>query len=240
MVAVRVTRFHWLPGTLELIPRFFHKCPVRYRLLIFDFDGTLADTFPAFLEHMRQTMEHFGLRTIDAQTLDELRGRGAREIIARLGIPAWKVPLLARYMRKLMAVDARQTRLFPGAVDMLRRLADRGQILAIVSSNAEANIRAVLGEQDSALITTFACGASLFGKAAKFRRVLKSTGLAASDALSVGDEIRDLESAREAGIDFGAVAWGYTKIEALQSRSPAAMLHTFEDLLHLCGPLPKS
>ena len=48
---------------------------MRYRLLIFDFDGTLADSFPAFLGHMRQTVEHFKLRAIDEQTLDELRGQ---------------------------------------------------------------------------------------------------------------------------------------------------------------------
>lgn len=204
---------------------------MRYRLLIFDFDGTLADSFPRFLEQMRQTGEHFGLRPIDEETLEALRSLGAREIIRYLGIPAWKVPLVARFMRRLMAADLTKTRLFPGMDEMLSRLVESGYQLAIVSSNAEANIRAVLGTESAGRIGAYACGASLFGKAAKFRKVLKLTGVPASQALTIGDEIRDFESAREAGLDFGAVAWGYTKVEALENLRPAFVFRRPEEIL---------
>ena len=57
----------------------------------------------------------------------------------------------------------------------------------------------------------------MFGKAAKFRKVLKRTGIAADDAIAIGDEVRDGEAAAQAGIDFGAVSWGYASPEALQA-----------------------
>lgn len=204
-----------------------------YRLLIFDFDGTLADSFPAFPAYVRQAVEHFGLRPIDDRSLDELRGKGAREIISILGIPTWKIPLVARYMRRLMTAGAPETRLFPGVPELLRTLTENGSVIAIVSSNSEPNVRAILGPENAALVRVYACGASLFGKAAKFRQVLKSTRLPARQALTIGDEIRDLEAARDCGIDFGAVSWGYTKIEALRDYSPARVFYRPEEIAEL-------
>ena len=194
---------------------------MRYRLVIFDFDGTLADTFPSFLRHMEQIVERFKLRRIDPDGLERLRGCGAREIMAELGLPLWKVPMVAKAFRELMAEDVGQTQLFPGVPQVLECLIASGCLLAIVSSNAERNIRTVLGEELAGKITVFECGAALFGKAARFRKVLKRTGIPAAEAVAVGDEIRDLEAAQEAKIVFGAVSWGYTKPEALKARSPA-------------------
>jgi phosphoglycolate phosphatase len=205
---------------------------VRYRLLIFDFDGTLADSFPIFLENIGQVMARFGLPPIDERSLEELRGRGAKEIIAHIGLPGWKLPLLAREMRKLLAANAARTRLFPGVPEMLRELAEAGCTLAIVSSNSEANIRTILGAE-SQRISIYACGASLFGKASKFRRVLKKTGIPASQTLAIGDEIRDIEAANEVPIDFAAVSWGYTKFNALHAHSPTFIVHRVEEIAKL-------
>ncbi len=209
-----------------------HKNPVSYRLLIFDFDGTLADSFPVFLEHMAQMIEHFGLRPIEPQSLDQLRTRSARELISDFGIPAWKVPLVVRYMRRLMAAHTSRTPLFARVPEMLQRLSEN-ITLAVVSSNSEANIRAILGPENSKRIRAYACGASLFGKAAKFRRVLKRTGVPAYETLAIGDEIRDLESAREAGIAFGAVSWGYTHVDAFRNYSPAFVFRHPDEILEL-------
>ena len=216
---------------LEVQPRFPQKDGMRYRLVIFDFDGTLADSFPMFLENVGTVIEEFGLRRLDPQSLDELRGCSAKEIMDRIGLPAWKVPLMVRSMRRLLAANVAQTRLFPGVEEMLHQLIEGGCTLAIVSSNSEANIRQVLGPETAGKIGVYACGASLFGKASKFRKVLKKTGVRASEVLTVGDEIRDHEAAIEVGIDFAAVSWGYTRAEALEARSPAIVLRRVEDIL---------
>ena len=71
----------------------------------------------------------------------------------------------------------------------------------------------------------------MFGKAARFRKVLRRTGIAARDAIAIGDEIRDLEAAQKAGVAFGAVTWGYTTAEALIARSPAALFHSIDEIV---------
>ncbi len=201
------------------------------QLFIFDFDGTLADSFPFFQSHMQQAVEHFGLRKVEVDDLDKLRNLSAREVILHLGLPLWKVPAVARYVRRLLSADAARTVLFPGAAEMLRQLFKSGATLAIVSSNSEANVRLILGPVTASYITVFECGASLFGKAAKFRKVVKTTGIAKRAALTIGDEIRDADAAREAGIAFGAVAWGYTNAEALRALGPAFLFQTLAEIL---------
>ena len=150
----------------------------------------------------------------------------ARALMRHLGIPAWKMPFIANHMRKRKSRELDQTRLFDGVDRMLRRLSDADIALALVSSNSEANVRAILGADNASLIRYYECGASLFGKASRFRKVLRRSGTPARDAICIGDEIRDFEAARKEGIAFGAVTWGYTTAEALIARSPAIVFRT--------------
>ncbi|PMY89178.1 HAD family hydrolase, partial [Pseudomonas sp. FW305-62] len=91
-------------------------------------------------------------------------------------------------VRRLAAQAAPSISLFPGVSEMLKRLAGRGVKLAIVSSNSEDTVRKVLGPDLAGLVTHYGCGASIFGKAAKFREVIRKAGVAEADVLSVGDE----------------------------------------------------
>lgn len=190
-----------------------------YRLVAFDFDGTLADTYEWFASVINGVADRFGFRRVEPADAERFRGLAAREIIAELGIPLWKMPSIARHMHALAAREIESVRLFPGVPEMIARL-DRGGVrLAVVSSNAEANVRAVLGPV-AAHVAHLDCGASLFGKAARLRAVSKAASCRPDEMLAVGDEIRDLDAAREAGCAFAAVGWGYTTLEALQARGP--------------------
>lgn len=192
----------------------------RYSLAIFDLDGTLVDSFPWFLRHSNDVADRFGFRRIAPEDIDRLRREGACEILARLDVPLWKLPLIARHMRQLKSRHVDDLALFPGASEMLRALKDGGMTIALVSSDSEANARRQLGDANAALFSEFACGASLFGKAAKFRRVLKRSGVDPSRAIAIGDEVRDIEAARAAGIACGAVTWGYAAPETLRALGP--------------------
>jgi len=202
---------------------------MRYKLVIFDFDGTLADSFPWFCRILNDVADRFGFRRTEPREIDALRTMGARDLMRHFGIPAWKIPFIAHHVRKRKARELGETRLFDGVDRMLRELSDAGIVLALVTSNSESNARAILGES-ARLFRTYECGVSMFGKAARFRKVLRRTGTPAADAICIGDEIRDLEAARKEGIAFGAVTWGYTTAEALIARSPTAVLHSVDEI----------
>jgi phosphoglycolate phosphatase len=141
-------------------------------------------------------------------------------------------------MRQLKTASLADIALFPGVDAMLCALAHAGVRLALVSSDHEANVRAQLGEANAALFADFACGASLFGKPQKFRRVLMRAGIAPADAIAIGDEVRDIEAARAAGIACAAVTWGYAAPAALRARRPDRLFDRVEEIAPalLAGP----
>jgi phosphoglycolate phosphatase len=197
-----------------------------YRLAIFDYDGTLADSFAWFTGVYGEVAQRFRLRPLDRDALEAARASSAGALVRQLEVPAWKLPLIANHMRKLAARDRDAIRLFPGVADMLHALAACDVAIAIVTSNSEENVRHALGAELAGLVRHFACGASLFGKRRKLRSVLRLSGVPARDGLVIGDEIRDLEAARAEGLPFGAVGWGYTTLEALQAQRPEELFAT--------------
>lgn len=206
-----------------------------YRLAIFDFDGTLADSFPWFLSVVNHLADEHGFRRIEDHEIEKLRSHSARQVVAQMGVPAWKMPRIARHMRQLMERDIAHIPLFPGVDLLLRGLAERGVCLAIVSSNSTGNVRRILGPGTAALIRHYGCGVSIFGKGAKLRGVLRDSGVPAREAICIGDEIRDLEAAHAEGIAFGAVSWGYTDPESLRAHAPEMMFTRMEEILRIAG-----
>ncbi|TXM94545.1 HAD hydrolase-like protein [Methylobacterium sp. WL30] len=197
--------------------------PARgYRLVVLDFDGTLADTFPWFCGVLDAVADRYRFRRVAAHETDELRRLSARAIMARLGVPRWKLPVIARHMHGLAARDAALLHPFPGTSEMLAGLGEAGVATAVLSSNTEANVRRVLGP-DAARIGRYACGASVFGKARRLASLLRHARIEPRAVLCVGDELRDLDAARAVGCAFGAVAWGYTDGATLSAARPDLM-----------------
>lgn len=206
-----------------------------YRLVIFDFDGTLADSLPWLERVFGELADEFGFHRPDAGEMERLRHTPPREALAILRVSRWKMPFIAARARRRMSRELETIRTFPGVEEALRQLYDAGVMLALVSSNSRRNVERVLGAPTAARIVHWACGAALLGKAALFRRVLARSGLPAREVLCVGDEIRDAQAARAAGIAFGAVGWGYNELAALQGEAPAEVFERVEDLARLAG-----
>lgn len=205
--------------------------PSPYRLVIFDFDGTLADSGDWFLAQADDLADRFRFRRVTPDEVEALRGQSSRAVIRYLGIPRWKLPAIARYIHALLAQQADRISLFDGVVPLVEALHSAGITIALVTSNAETNVRAILGPEIAGRISHFECGASLFGKARLFRRVLRRSKVPAVQALCVGDETRDMVSAHKAGITAGAVLWGYANREALAATHPACFFDTPGDVL---------
>jgi len=209
---------------------------MSYRLAIFDFDGTLADSFPFFVSVFNRIADEHGFRRVDAEQVQRLRHHDSRTIMRQLGMPVWKLPLATRSFIGLMRENAARIPLFEGIHEVLHTLSRDGVRLAIVSSNSEQNVRLVLGPALVSLFHHYECGMSIFGKAARIRKVVKQAAVPATHALYVGDQAMDAQAARKVGVDFGAVSWGYAPIEALRRIKPEREFGTPAELLEIGRP----
>ncbi len=207
-----------IPSTRNLMASHTRQTTgMPYRLVLFDFDGTLADTFPLFLRLIDEVSRQFAIRPIGLDELEALRGMPTSGILSTLGVSRRRLPAIMRHARQRMTEERASISLFPGVQPLLEALANAGTALAVVSSNSEETVRAVLGGPLSARVQEFACGVGLFGKAAKVRGVVRRAGVAREHAAFVGDEERDVSAARRARVPSIAVTWGYATEGAVAS-----------------------
>ena len=193
----------------------------KYKMVLFDSDGTLADTLPWASAAFNQLADKYGFKPITAAEHEELRHLSMQEMLQRAKIPLWRLPSLVTGMRKLMAEHVHEFSLFDGISSSLQKLSQSGVVLGIVSSNSAHTVRTILGPENAALFQHFACSASIFGKGPKLRAVLRTSGITAEDAIYIGDEVRDAEAAHKVGMAYGAVAWGYHDLKTLRAQSAA-------------------
>ncbi|MCC8912948.1 HAD hydrolase-like protein [Xanthomonas euvesicatoria] len=203
-------------------------------LIIFDFDGTLADSFGFFLSTQRLLAERHGFRAAQAHEVDDARRLSTRELLKASGLSAWRVPWVAADFIRLMRA-APPVALFPGIAHTVGALHAGGSRLAVVSSNSVENVQRALGAELSATFAVIEGGAHLLGKQRALRRVLRATGHTESQAVYVGDQVADWEAAQLVGLPFAAVAWGYAHPDVFAGLAGTRLIERVEDLLALSG-----
>lgn len=213
---------------------------MAFRLAIFDFDGTLADSFPVLLRALNAAAVRYGFRQVSERDVHELRGRTPWEVMEHVEVATWQLPMIMHFVRERMAEEIDAVALFPGMHEVLEDLAAHGTQVAIVTSNSESSVRHVLGDRLAALVCEYRCSVSMFGKRPRMRQVLASTGVAPWQAVAIGDEVRDLRAARAEDIPFCAVSWGFTTVPAFVAAAPDYLVGRVEDLVGLVtGPVPR-
>ena len=204
---------------------------MKYDLVIFDFDGTLANTFDWFIGALNSLSDKYRYSKIDDQEIEIIRSSNAHTLYKQRRISRWKLAHIASDLRTLMAEDIEKIDLFDGVSSMLKTLAENHVKIGIVSSNSYANIRKILGTQNAAFIDYYECGVSVLGKASKLRKILKKSGVNIVKAIFVGDELRDIEASKKVGLPYGVVRWGYNDIHYLRKTGPNEEFDTVIDIL---------
>jgi phosphoglycolate phosphatase len=204
---------------------------MKYKLVIFDFDGTLADSFPWFMKTLDIVTEEFNLNKINLEDMPELRKLDSLSFLKHLKIPLYKLPRISTFMRNMMSENIEEIKMFDGIENMFHELKKLGHKIAIVSTNSKENIIKVLGDELIKMNDHFVGGVSVFGKESKLKKVLKLSGIDKKDAIYIGDELRDVLASQKIGMPCGAVAWGVNDAEALAELKPDEMFYEVDHVL---------
>ena len=203
---------------------------MKYKLAIFDFDGTLANSFPWALSIVDEMAEKYRLNKVDLSEIEIFRGYDAKKLAKHYGVRWWKLPAMVNDARIMMSRDAHKIAVFEGVGDLLRTLSEAGVTLALVTANSLGNAQKILGPETFGFFSHYECGVSIFGKTAKFKKILRKSGFLANETICIGDEIRDIQAAQKAKISACAVSWGYTRVDALAAYSPDQIFTSMNEI----------
>ncbi|MDX2228867.1 MAG: HAD-IA family hydrolase [Leptolyngbyaceae cyanobacterium bins.349] len=202
------------------------------KVIIFDFDGTIADSFETVLRISNQLAAEFGYPITRSEEITELKNLSSREVMQRARISPFKLPFLLLRLRRELNREIDQLHLIPGMKTSLLSLKQQGYALGIVTSNSRQNVNTFLQLQGLNEVFDFVdSGLALFGKGRIIQRLLKRHKLNSMEVIYVGDETRDIEAARKIGICAIAVSWGFNSSQALAAENPNALIHHPDELL---------
>ena len=204
-------------------------------LLLFDFDGTVADTRSVAHRILNDMANEFGFRELPEDQLEAARAMSTRKFISHLGIRSWRVPMIARRGLELLHERIDQIEPIAGMPEIIASLHGRGHRIGILTSNSEANVAAFLARHRLPYFHFVRTSSKLFGKAREMKRILRAEKVLPADVLYIGDETRDIDAAKETGLRIAAVTWGYNSAEALAALDPHHMVTTPAELLDLAG-----
>jgi phosphoglycolate phosphatase len=206
------------------------KLMSNFKLALFDFDGTLADSLPFFVSVFNHLAQQHHFKCINENKAEDFRGYSVQKMMAHVGLPFWKLPIVARSFMTLMKENSDSIRLFDGVSDLFQTLKASGITIGIVTSNSHENVHCILGPDNMSCVTYIECGSSIFGKASRITRIIRESGMSSKHAIYFGDQAADLEAARKAKVTFGAVAWGYSSPEALKQHQPDYELNSIVEI----------
>lgn len=200
--------------------------------MIFDFDGTLADSFEIQKLALQTLAQRHNWPLISDEEFAELREKSLKDILKSRRIPLWRVPFLMQEGRKIIAEQWGSVQIFPGIQDMLLELRTEGYELGILTSNTREVVEIVL--KNAGIRSYFfliVAEPNLWGKDKRLKQLISVHNWNPQRVWYVGDEVRDLEAAQKAGTRHIGVSWGLNSANALAlTKSP--VVNSPKELIH--------
>ncbi|MEB3340806.1 HAD-IA family hydrolase [Okeania sp.] len=207
------------------------------KTIIFDFDGTLADTFELIFAITNRLSIEFGYKQTKKEEIKKIEKLSPIELIKESGISLFKVPFLLRKIRTEFQKEINNVRLFSGIKEVLISLKLEGYTIGIVTSNALDNVELVLQKYDLLIFDFIVSSKTLFSKHRAIEKYSKSENIQPEEIVYVGDETRDINSAKKAKVKAIAVTWGFNSREALSEYKPDALVDEPQELIEVINKL---
>jgi phosphoglycolate phosphatase len=197
------------------------------RAVIFDFDGTIADSFATVIAIAHKLTRRPQLADIEYVKVMRNKHMGLKHAVLSLNIPRWHLPWLVSRGRRIMSQNIHVIPVFSGIGEVLKKLNQEHYQLFIVTSNSKRNVERFLSEKGlQPYFKKVYGGASLFGKGRLIKKVLSDNSLKPDSAIYVGDEDRDIVMAQQYNLPVIGVTWGYNSEDLLRKHQPTDIVRT--------------
>ena len=208
-----------------------------HHTLVFDFDGTIADTLGETRRIFNQIAPDYGIRQVEEHELDHLRHLSLKQLLGHLGIPKRRVPALISRGTGMMRGNITRLQMIEGMAEVILELRRHVRSFGILTSNASANVELFLKTHGLREPFDFISSTSkLNGKAKHLKAIRKTFSLRHEEMLYIGDELRDVKASQKAGIPVAAVTWGFNSRESLAAGKPDYLFDHPADFLRLLTP----
>ena len=203
------------------------------KYVIFDFDGTLADSKMALLSSWNSLANKYNLKEMKVDELETIKKLSLKERSKLLNFPMYKLPIVIPQIYKLYQKAIHEVTLFDGMKDLLHGIEKKGYKTAIISSNSKENILLFLKGNKINSVSNILCSKRIFGKDKLINKFLKDHKLDASEVIYVGDEQRDLVACKKTGVKMIWVSWGYDSIEVIEGENPDYKVYNPAEILEV-------
>jgi len=198
---------------------------------IFDFDGTIADSFSLVCDIVIKQAKDLGCKQLTSIDLIQLKEMHAREVLKYLGVPFWRVPAFVQKLRRIGHERIDEIKIFPEWPMVLKRLNDNQHKIGLISSNSHKTVEFILRKYGLYEFFDFIfCDKSLFGKKRCLSKLIHQQDLDRSNTYYIGDEVRDIEAAQANRIFAIAVSWGFNSVTRLKQAKPEHLITSIAQL----------
>lgn len=207
-----------------------------YRLLVFDWDGTLMDSEARIVSCLEGAIAETGAEPRERPLLSHVIGLGLSEAILTLypqGDPAFVQAFAAAYRKRFLHTEDTPSRLFEGARKTLESLAEQGYLLAVATGKARRGLDRALEELDLAhRFHATRCADETFSKPhpQMLEEIMTDLDTPPARTLMIGDTEYDMQMANNAGTEALAVSYGVHPVESLLRSGARGHIDAIDEL----------
>jgi len=162
--------------------------------LIFDFDGTIADTFHYILNLSNQFSSEFNFKEIAPHEVEEMKDKTSQEVIRHLGVPIFKIPFIVAKAKKELEKDISEIQPVEGLKEILKQFKGFGYKMGILTSNSSDNVLKFLKNHDMDIFDFIGSTSKIWSKNTSLTKIMKDNDLKAEEIVYIGDETRDIDA----------------------------------------------
>lgn len=203
------------------------------KTVIFDFDGTIADTFLTIIKLFNKKAKEFGMEKVESEEIEKLQNLELKSLLQKFSKHLLKLPYIAKTIRQDLKTNIKSIKIFPGIRQVIHKLKQKNFRLGIVSSNSQENIQKFLQIHKLEVFDFIYSEKNIFGKGKKLAALLKKFNLNKEEVIYIGDEVRDIDACRENGIKIISVTWGFNKKEILKDNNPDYIIDKPQKILKI-------